>query len=504
MRNSLGLGRPLGIATLALLLSGGLAVAQQGHNVTVAMHTDIANADVCMNQSNDIGPVIRQNVVENLTELDPNSDVQPLLATSWEMIDEDTWRFQLREGVKFHDGADFNADSVVTAVKRLQNPALGCLDASKMTFTVEAEKVDDLTVDLTANPPQLLMPIFASVIAVGSPNTPFDEVSRSPVGTGPFRFANWDANGITLERFDGYWGEQPEVEKATYVYRGESALRAAMVEVGEADIALGIAFQDATNPDTDKGFLNLETTRIRLAGGAPFDDIRVRKALNLAVDREAFIGTLLPEQAQIASQVVVSSVAGYNPNIEPWPYDPEEAKRLIEEAKAAGVPVDKPITFIGKTDWWANNREVLQTIVQGWNDQLGTNIQIAWGDFPQWIAVAIDAPDRWNRDALMIEHLHDNIFGDASFSLPFLYQGTGPQSDLRDPEIDALLDKAGNTPSGPDRDALYQEAFQKITDLAPDVMLYHMASFVRVSPRINFAPSPFTNEVKLSNITFNN
>ena len=149
---------------------------------------------------------------------------------------------------------------------------------------------------------------------------------------------------MVLTRFDGYWGEKPQVEKATYIWRGESAVRAAMVATGEADIAPSIAPQDATDPATDFSYFDRRPpTSGSTSAIPPLNDVRVRKALNLAIDREAMVGTILSKDVVPATQFVVPSINGYNPNLKPWPYDPEQAKDLLAEAKADGVPVDKEI-----------------------------------------------------------------------------------------------------------------------------------------------------------------
>ena len=108
---------------------------------------------------------------------------------------------------------------------------------------------------------------------------------------------------MDLEAFPGYWGAKPAVTSARYVYRGESAVQAAMVATGEADLAPYISVQDATNPATDHSYLNTETAQVALTlDRPPLNDIRVRKALNMAIDRKAFIGTIFSADVQPASQ----------------------------------------------------------------------------------------------------------------------------------------------------------------------------------------------------------
>src|SRR3546814_6596482 len=145
-----------------------------------------------------------------------------------------------------------------------------------------------------------------------------------------------------------------------------------MVATGEADIAPSIAVQDATDPGTDFSYPNAETTRIRIGTTqAPLNDVRVRKALNLAVDRQAFIGSILSKEVVPASQLVVPTTSGYNADLKPWEYDLDKAKALIEEARADGVPVDQEIRLIGRLNLFPNVTEVLEALTQMWSAEIG-------------------------------------------------------------------------------------------------------------------------------------
>ena len=494
------------LGAAAVALTSGAAMAQAPKEVVVVLEEAPQVVEPCESALYGVGIIIKQNVTETLTELDPSSGAPiPRLATSWDKINDNTWRFKLREGVVFHDGTPFNAEAVSHSLKRLMNTNLNCMTRNKFftpgTFTATA--VDEHTVDITTDPAQQILPSLLSTFVITSPNTPMDEVSSKPIGTGPYVFDSWSqGERVTLTRFDRYWGETPEIEKATYLVRNESAVRAAMVATGEADIAPSIAVQDAVDPDRDFSYPNSETTRIRIGQDkAPLNDVRIRKALNLATDRNAFVGTILSKDVIAASQLVVPTTVGYNPDLKPWPYDLEKAKALVEEARADGVPVDAQIRLIGRQNLFPNINEVLQALTQMWQ-AAGLNVNLTMVERSQALELGTK-PYAADRPPTMITDQHNNDMGDASFTVVYKYSSSGPQADTSDPALDALIAKAAAA-TGDERADLFKEAFRVISeDIVPDVMLFHMAGYARVSPRLDFRPTIATNsELQLARIKF--
>lgn len=472
----------------AATLIGPHAAAQEAGLVRVVLASEPTDLDPCNNSLSGVGNVIRQNVVETLTILDPvTGEVQPRLATAWEDIGNDTWRVSLRQGVRFHDGQPFNAASVKKSLERMTSDAFYCVDRDRITSKLTVTVVDDHTVDIQADPPQLLMPIFLTVFGMGSPATPDDRLTREPIGTGPFVFKSWTPEGIELAANENYWSEAPAVTAAHYVVRSESALRASMVEVGEADIALAISPQDATNPELDRTYPDGETTRIRMVLKAPLDDLRVRKAMNLAFDRESLIGTILSADVVPAIQDFGPRVLGYNPDLKVWRYDLEQAKALIEEARADGVPVDKEITVYGRIGMFANIEDVLQVMVQNWNDA-GMNIKLQMIETGQWVPM-VTKPFDLDRPVALFPEMHDNNFGDAAFTVPARFHSAGVQAEVNVPELDVMIDDA-LAATGEERGVKLREVNRYIAEeLVPDVKMFHMVGFMRVGPRLDFQPT---------------
>jgi peptide/nickel transport system substrate-binding protein len=268
-----------------------------------------------------------------------------------------------------------------------------------------------------------------------------------------------------------------------------------MVETGEADLAFSIAPQDATNKATDKVYPNSDTSMFRLSVDVPpLNDVRVRKAINLAIDRNAFLGSVISSEAQLATQQVGPSVLGFNPKLKPWEHDPAQAEKLLAEAKAAGVDVTREIRMVGRAGMFANSNEFVEAAAEMLR-QVGLNIKLDNLEMSQWLQMA-NKPFAADRQPNIFLTMHDNNSGDAAFTAFFKYHSNGRQSELHDLELDALIDKAG-TEQGDTRVADYQEVFRRIyEDKVADVPLFHMVNFMRVGERIDFSPT-IANAVEL-------
>jgi peptide/nickel transport system substrate-binding protein len=494
---------PLLVATA---LAGGTASAQE-RAITIVLPEEPDIVDPCHASRSNIGRIVKQNVAETLTEIDPSDgSVRPRLATSWEQVDEATWRFKLREGVKFHDGTPLDARAVATSIERTLNPQLDCEIRIKFfgATKVTPEAVDATTLELRTEGASPIMPTMMGTMTVVAPGTAPDKLTREPVGTGPYAFTGWrPGQEVVLTRFDGYWGGQPQVERATYIWRGESAVRAAMVATGEADIAPSISVQDATDPKTDFSYFDSETTNFRIdVSLPPLNDVRVRKALNLAIDREGIRGSILSKDVVPATQFVVPSINGYNPDLKPWPYDPEQARTLLARAKADGVPVDNEILIIGRRGIHAGVTEKLEAIHAMMQD-VGLNVKLRMVEVAEWVDLYTQ-PFAQDRPPNLVHAMHDNNNGDAVFTAFFKYHTNGGQSALSDPRVDALIEKA-TVAVNPERRKLWQEMFRLVNEeIVADVPLFHMVGYTRVSPRVSFRPSISTNsEIQIGTIRFN-
>ena len=497
------------IAVLAMALmatSSGIAHGQNGANeIKIVLPEQPANLEPCGTIITNVGQILSQNVTEALTVIDAKTGLpQPKLATEWTRVDDMTWRIKLRPGVKFQDGTDMNAKAVAFSIKRMTGGTLTCNNMAKFgDRKLEATPVDDLTLDIRSDRPEPIMPTLLSVVMVVSPNTPADKPVNDPVGTGPFKLTSFDTQTVTMDRFDGYWGEKPEIEKASYVWRSESSIRAAMVETGEADLTPSIAIQDATDPETDFAYLNSETSAMRIdMSKPPLNDLRVRKALNLAIDWDG-LKALFGDDVKRASQMVVPGINGHDDSLQPWESDPEAAAELVAEAKAAGVPVDTEITLIGRNGIYPNGGEAMEAMVAMWQ-AAGLNVKLTMLDVADWIRY-LQKPYPQERGATLLQMMHDNNKGDAAFTIPIFYRSSGQYSTVSDPAFDTEIDTA-LAASSETRAADFKAIFTKArTDVVSDIPMFHMIGYTRVGKRLDWQPDITTNsEIPLAHIHLKN
>lgn len=488
----------------ATSFAAGPAVASRDVKIVIPLKFD--NIDACSSTAEQ-GIIVSQNVAESLTYLDVTTGgVTPRLATEWAQIDPKIWRLKIRQGVKFHDGVDLDAEAVSAAIKRMFDSSLNCLGRYKLfsNMILRPEAVDKYTVDIKTDEEEVLMPVLLSFIAVDSPKTDRNKLSSVPVGTGPYTVApRQPDDDAVLTAFEGYWGEKPDVKRATFTQRDESALRAAMVKVGEADIALGVASQDATERSLDFAFPNGETTRVRFTFKPPLDDVRVRRAFNLAVDREGLRDGLFGPDFKIATQLFGPGINGYNPEIPASKFDPEKARRLIAEAKADGVPVGNVIPLIGNINFYPNGQEAMEALIAMWAD-VGLNVRLEMIERAQWLKVTAK-PFAEDRRAMLLQESHSNTYGDAAFTVRFRYHSKGQQTEFSDTKLDKLIEAAEKA-SGNERQKLFGAANSyAYSTVVPDVLMFHMASFIRIASRLDFKPNYVNKaQLELARIHFRN
>ena len=486
--------------------------------ITIVLPEEPDSLDNCNSGRSAVGRVIRQNVNETLIELDPNdSTLKPRLATSWKQVNDTTWRFKLRQGVKYSDGKPLTPEAIASSVDKALDPKLDCNARTKTFsgFKIKVVKVDAETIDIITPKPDPILPVRLSQLTIGAANEPI-QIMNNSVGTGPYMIERYAANSeIVLKRNPNFWGKKPALDGARYVWRKESAVAAAMVKVGEAHIATNISHEDAKDQKTDFAYPNSETNYLRIESQVPpLNDKRVRQALNHAVDRNGLHGAIIPKQAMIATQMVIPRIAGHNHALDKqrFEYSPAKAKKLLAEAKAAGVKVDTPIELVCRINQWENTTETCEAILAMYT-AVGLNVKLKMLEVSLWNnhnAHPNKGPHTPEADAnikdrgpMLLGHMHDNNVGDPVFSMHPKYSCKAQTSSHCMPELDKKIDAATQTPAGPKRTKIWEETMAMVHENALDVFLFHMVGFARVSPKINFKPTAATNsEVLLEQITF--
>lgn len=482
----------------------------QEDDIVLAMPAEPITLDPCDTQLNDTGYVLIGNVVEALTKIDPaTGDPVPSLAEDWSQDSDTEWTFNLRRDVTFSDGTPFNADAVVYSLERVSNPTNDIMESCGNRaywgdISLESTVIDDYTLQLTTSIPDPVLPLRVALNPISSPtSTPDDDKTNDPVGTGPFVLASrTPTEAIVLERFDDYAGPTPAVRSARYEWRSSPNVRASMVETGEADLAFLIAPQDATGDNVQTfplgrvGIFRLDTDI------PPLDDVRVREALVLSIDRETIVETLMEHTGIFNDQMVGETVSGYIPGYEGPRYDPDRASQLVAEAAADGVPVDTEIQLYTRTDFFPGVEEVVQAMVSNINSA-GLNVRQNNMEAAAWTEHNA-RPFPADRGPRIISSMKSNAAGDASFSF-LTYLITGQRHNvLEDDALTALVNEAVSTPIGPERDDLFQEAARRSYEEHFYMLPYaDLQGLLTLGPGVSYtANSRTVIAIQLEEITF--
>jgi peptide/nickel transport system substrate-binding protein len=499
-----------GIAALAVLPFVLLAACSgQGGppadgKLTIAVAVEPVSLDPCDTQDAANAVVLRTNVTEALTRIDPDTGaVAPFLAESWQQVDERTWRFSLRSGVRFHDGTPFDATAAATSINRVVDPELNCQNLDQFPYPITATAVDATTLEVVSESPDSILPLRISYADIGAPATPAAEKTSAPIGTGPYRFAERvQGQSVTLTRNDDYWGTPGQATGVSYVYREEPSVRAGMARTGEASIAVPVSVQDATDDDRTRSYSDNRVFFLRTSTEkAPFTDVRVRRAAQLAIDKQTIVSTLMERTGEPADQIVAATVNGYVDGYTGVGHDPDEARRLLAEAAADGVDVRAPFDLVTRPDLFPGSDEVMQYIHQNLQ-AVGFTVDILSLDTDAWLQL-LRSPFPPDQKANIIAISHDNISGDASFSFPKYMASDGSNSTIRNTEIDTLLAEAEQA-VGDERAARYQQAarleYEQVNAFLPIAL---QSKMLMLGPGIEYTPNSLTGvELTVADITF--
>jgi peptide/nickel transport system substrate-binding protein len=457
--------------------------AASAADITIAIGSEPSTLDP---QIRDDGGerAINDNVYETLMARTPDGElVAGLAAEAPTQPDALTWEFKLRPGVKFHNGEPFNADAVVTSVKRVIDPALKSEQAAYFGTITGAEKVDDLTVRVTTSGPDPILPsrmywmkMIPAAYAADA------KLAEAPVGTGPYKFASWNrGQDIVLEKNADYWDGAPAIDKVTYRFVGESGTRLSGLMAGELDVITNLLPEFAGQAPKFAAVSGLETTVMILStDNEVTKDPRVREAMNISIDRKALAESLFGGYASpVKGQLTNPKAFGYNKSLPEFPFDIGKAKALVKEAGAEG----KTITIVGEAGRWLKDRELIEAVGAYWKET-GLNVDIRIEDFGEYLNQLFDKEKR--PDAIFVSNSNELL--DADREMTFALQSKASAASNSDQEMSDQISAARVETDVEKRQAMYDTINKKVFEQSYLAPLLNQQDIYGFSKRLEWQP----------------
>ena len=502
----------MGVAALALAISGASFTAQPAFaagKLTISSPQDLGSWDP-IDTFLVAWAAVSTNIFEGLTYRGPDLKLVPGLAESWEELDEGKRiRFTLRKDVKFHNGEPFNAAAVKFTFDRLLGEE-GAKGPQRSNYIVidSVEVIDDYTVDLKLkNPDPVLLTKLAGYGAMIVPPQYIAEkgeefFNTNPVGTGPFKFVSYAPKAsISLAANPDYWGGAPKLSELEFRFISEPATAVAELQFGRVDLVIPPTIPIGMIP-TIESDNNLEIVsvpgptvdalRFNTRDGITADP-RVRKAIIMAVDRAAIVQSILAGQgAEIASFQSALSF-GYDAELKPLPYDPEGARKLLQEA---GVPEGATLQIdVRGND--ATMNEVAQAI-SFYLQSIGLNVSVT----PHETSTLINDIIPQGKTGAMFQQKWGGWTFDYDNTAYAMYH-TGEKWNPydKDETLDKLLESQRPMTDRAEREKVLKEIGAYVAGKALELPLYNTNAIYAINKRVKgFVPAPDT-RLKLNEVT---
>lgn len=440
--------------------------------------------------------VLTTNVYENLVTISlDGKSILPQLAESWERIDDLTWEFKLRQGVKFHSGDPFTAEAVRYSIARYMNPDNQPPQLAQYSFP-SVEVVDDYTVRISTEKPD---PIFLKRMAgIGTTivNPRFAEekglegMQKEADGTGPYRVTAWSLDGeIVMEAFEDYWGGAPEIKKVVQTAVVEPGTRVAALLAGEADLVTAVppteaqAIERGANTKLATVMANRVSFYPFVTNKPPTDNKLLRQACNYASNFDSIIANVLGGRGYRTACMSLPHYFGYNPDLKPYPYDPDKAKQLLEQAGYDGTPIDM-LQLVGRIPY---DKEVGEALA-GELEKVGLKINLKFVDIGGASQALWENPDlkgfhhiTWGAGTMDGDYAIGEYWRSDSF---FAQKG----HHYANPEFDSIIAEAKYELDPDKREKLYWRAEQIIYDDAVAIWGYAVQLIFGMSKQLQWEP----------------
>jgi len=428
------------------------------------------------------------NMFDTLVTRDADNKLAPGLATEWKAVNDTTWQFKLRQGVKFHNGEPFNAEAVKFSIDRLNNAATKSPIVELKTVK-EVVVVDEYTVNLVTSAPDPIIP--NKMVLFGGAMVPpkyiqekgDDFFAKNPVGTGPFKFVSWKKDHeVVMEANTEYWAGAPKVNKLTFRTIPNFADMVAAVKTGEVDIAANLTADVASQlngsevnvvsaPWIRTFYFVIDTTK-----DSPLAKKEVRQALNYALDVNTVIDTVLGGHAKRAATLVPSQNFGYDASIKPYEYNPEKAKQLLAQA-------GYPDGFSTQLDASNLDADIVQALAAQL-EKVGVKVQVNLME-----AATLTANVTAKKNSPLYYLGNTGWTMDAMSNFQSYLKSDRRYNAWKNQEADKLVD-IEETTIDPDKrmDAL-KKLQQLLIEEAPYVYLYQLDSIYGMSKNVQWTPN---------------
>lgn len=478
MRNIAALLAVLLVATM-LGAGGCTPAATVAQELVVATGTDASTFDPHFT-TDSATEVLNKNIYNNLVRFNDQMQIVPDLATKWDVAQDGlTWTFELRQGVKFHDGTNFDAHAVKAVLERVLNPEVGSPRRSVLAMisgivVVDAHKVQLVTSYRCGSFLQQLAHPVGAMISPAAIEQYGKDLARNPVGTGPFKLTEWvSGDKIVMERNTAYFDGAPRVEKLVFRIVPEDATRAMLLEAGQVDVALRLPVTDLNRLRQNKDLTVIETPTVMTMYIAlnntrgPLADPRVRQAMNHAVDKNIIVRDIMEGMAIVADAPISPATWGYA-SIGAYSPDLAKARQLLA---VAGYPNGFEVELWTPVGRYLMDRQIAENL-QAQLAQVGINMKIQ-----QWEFQALMSEVQKGQFDMVLLGWSPST-GDADQGLYPVFHSTQwpPRSNrahYSNPEVDSLLERAREAVDPVLRLSLYQQAQQLIVNEAAWIFLHY-------------------------------